>query len=420
MRRKWYVVCAAASAVLMVSGCQQRAVTPAGSAETTVEGNTGAGETGEAGTSGDGAGETSGGTAGGTAGAGASASSGASTVVGANYISSQTEIAEIPIGSLGTITLPDYSSIPVTLNKVDTEPTAANVTDYINSMLASELKDVSGRGAQKGDVITVDFTGTVDGADFAGNTGTDIAIQLGTGQMLSDFEDALYDTKAGDKVTAEVNFPEDYTSAEVAGKKAVFEITVKKLQMPSELTQEYIKAHSSAGASTEEEFRAEIKQKLQIMNDNQVSLAAFSAAISQLSSNAVVQPSEAFSSYLYRYYKNDLKEYLESMNQTMEDYKTATGMDDQGVEDAIWSTVNQNYAQIMVLRQIAEDQGLNDPENRRKTLVEFSKEMYGSEITEDMLDQIYGNTVSVMGLQAVVYNYLKDHIQITYQESTQN
>ena len=240
MRRKWYVVCAAASAVLMVSGCQQRAVTPAGSAETTVEGNTGAGETGEAGTSGDGAGETSGGTAGGTAGAGASASSGASTVVGANYISSQTEIAEIPIGSLGTITLPDYSSIPVTLNKVDTEPTAANVTDYINSMLASELKDVSGRGAQKGDVITVDFTGTVDGADFAGNTGTDIAIQLGTGQMLSDFEDALYDTKAGDKVTAEVNFPEDYTSAEVAGKKAVFEITVKKLQMPSELTQEYI------------------------------------------------------------------------------------------------------------------------------------------------------------------------------------
>ena len=104
----------------------------------------------------------------------------------------------------------------------------------------------------------------------------------------------------------------------------------------------------------------------------------------------------------------------------MEDYKTATGMDDQGVEDAIWSTVNQNYAQIMVLRQIAEDQGLNDPENRRKALVEFSKEMYGSEITEDMLDQIYGNTVSVMGLQAVVYHYLKDHIQITYQESTQN
>ena len=76
----------------------------------------------------------------------------------------------------------------------------------------------------------VDYTGTIDGKEFDGNTETDYSVELGAGQMLSDFENALYGVKVGDVVTATVNFPDDYNAEEVAGKTAIFQVTVKAVQ----------------------------------------------------------------------------------------------------------------------------------------------------------------------------------------------
>lgn len=383
------------SAMMLMSGCHgttQGTATGSSLAKETVEGSAVAGES----------------TAGTTK---------PSSVIGANYISSQTEITDIPLSSLGTIALPDYSRVEVTMQPVDREVTDEDVTTYLNYLLSMSLREVTGRGAEKGDVVTIDFTGTQDGAAFSGNSGTDEAITLGAGEMLPDFEAAIYGAKAGDTVKAEVTFPEDYTSAEVAGKTAVFDITVKKLEEPEELTEDFIRAHSTSGAETEAAFREELREELRQMTENEVNRVAFLMALDQLAAKASLKPSEAFSDYLYRYYEKDFEDYLESAGMSREDYKTEVGVDDAGIENLIWNMVSQNGGQLMIMRQIAAEQGLDDAKTLEDGLLRYAKEMYGEDVTEEVVGQLYGDGRSMMALQAVVYEYMKERIEIQYQES---
>lgn len=398
MRRKWYGLCAATAMALMVTGCQAKQTATASDAavsETGVEAETEV-----------------------TAESGSLANTGG-TVVGTNYISSEKELAEIPLSSLGKIELSDYSSLNVTIPQISTEVTDSDLDDYVEAVLSSELRTVEGRGAQKGDTVTVDFVGLVDGKSFSGNQGSDYPIVLGSGQMLEDFENALYDAKTGDKVKATVTFPDDYTSTEVAGKTAQFEITVKNVQEPSELNEDFIKAHTKTGSTTEDEYREELRSELQTWYEKRIDFNIFTTAINQLVETSTLEPSSAFADWVYRKLEKNRSEYIQNLNMSLEDYKSATGLDDTGLENEIWTQVNNNIGPMMVLRQIAADQNLDDPENLKEKLVIFTRDSYGIEITEDQLEQRYGDDTSLMELEAAVYDYMGDKIQVTYQDTTE-
>jgi trigger factor len=87
-------------------------------------------------------------------------------------------------------------------------------------------------GAQDGDRVKVDFTGTIDGVAFAGGQAQDFGITLGEGRMLPEFETALAGMKAGGQKTFPLTFPADYHGKDVAGKVAQFELTVKEVERP--------------------------------------------------------------------------------------------------------------------------------------------------------------------------------------------
>ncbi len=84
--------------------------------------------------------------------------------------------------------------------------------------------------AQKGDRITVDFVGKIDGVEFPGGQGENFPFVLGEGQMLKEFEDAALGLKKGDSKTFPLSFPADYHGKDVAGKTAEFTITVKNVE----------------------------------------------------------------------------------------------------------------------------------------------------------------------------------------------
>jgi trigger factor len=84
--------------------------------------------------------------------------------------------------------------------------------------------------AQKGDRITVDFVGKIDGVEFPGGQGENFPFVLGEGQMLKEFEDAALGLKTGDSKTFPLSFPADYHGKDVAGKTAEFTITVKNVE----------------------------------------------------------------------------------------------------------------------------------------------------------------------------------------------
>jgi len=90
----------------------------------------------------------------------------------------------------------------------------------------------AGRASQPGDRVTVDFTGRIDGNEFPGGRGSAMAVVIGEGRVLPDFEAGLTGVSAGEHKTFPVVFPADYPGKEVAGKSASFEISVQKVEAP--------------------------------------------------------------------------------------------------------------------------------------------------------------------------------------------
>ncbi len=92
--------------------------------------------------------------------------------------------------------------------------------------------DAGSPGAAKGEVLTVDFIGKIDGEPFPNGAGNDVNVELGGTGFIAGFADQLEGMRPGDNRTIAVTFPADYTNKDLAGKAATFDITAKKLSRP--------------------------------------------------------------------------------------------------------------------------------------------------------------------------------------------
>ena len=120
------------------------------------------------------------------------------------------------------------------------------------------------RAAQDGDRVTIDFTGTLDGAPFEGGSATDFQFELGQGRMLPDFETGTRGASAGEQRSFPVSFPEEYGAKELAGKTAQFEVTVKQVerQVLPELDEAFARQFGVADGSLEK-MRADVRANLE-------------------------------------------------------------------------------------------------------------------------------------------------------------
>jgi len=132
------------------------------------------------------------------------------------------------------IELKDFSSIKVTrpITEISDEEVEEQVERVAESARSYEPK--KGK-AENGDRLTMDFVGKIDGEPFEGGADTDSTLVLGSNQFIPGFEEQLVGAKAGDEKEVKVTFPEDYGAEHLAGKEAVFDVTVKEVAKPGEL-----------------------------------------------------------------------------------------------------------------------------------------------------------------------------------------
>lgn len=167
------------------------------------------------------------------------------------------------IEALPLLTLADYQNISVPADEV--AATEEEVQNAIDSLLASHeaLSTDESLEIADGDVVNIDFDGTIDGTAFAGGSSENAGYELtiGSGTFIEGFEEQLIGHRPGEEITVEVTFPEDYRNAELAGKDASFAVAIHGIMTTPELTDEFVAQNLAAaeGVSTAEQYRAKVE-----------------------------------------------------------------------------------------------------------------------------------------------------------------
>ncbi len=119
----------------------------------------------------------------------------------------------------------------LTVSRPRAEVTEADVDAMVENLRGQRPRfEAVERESRDTDRVTMDFVGLVDGEAFEGSKGDDVAVLLGGGRMLKDFESGIVGMKSGERRQVEVRYPDDYHNASLAGRTARFDVQVKKVE----------------------------------------------------------------------------------------------------------------------------------------------------------------------------------------------
>lgn len=161
---------------------------------------------------------------------------------------------------------------PVKLAKYTGIEIEAPIRKYNEKMLEEELKHAQihkttdkpakDKVSEKGDIVVIDFVGSVDGVEFEGGKAEDHKLELGSKTFIDNFEDQLVGHKAGDKVDVNVTFPKDYGAKNLAGKKALFKCEIKSVntKIVPEINDDFAK--SMGDYKNLEEYKKDVEAQI--------------------------------------------------------------------------------------------------------------------------------------------------------------
>ncbi|MES9684243.1 trigger factor [Bacillus sp. AFS001701] len=179
---------------------------------------------------------------------------------------------------------------------------------------------------ENGNTAVIDFEGFVDGVAFEGGKGENYPLEIGSGSFIPGFEEALIGTKSGVETDVNVTFPEEYHSAELAGKAATFKVTVHEIKAKElpELNDEFAKDVNDE-VETLEELKAKIKNDLVESKKSQAEGSLRDALVQKAAENAEIEiPDVMFESQVDRMVK-DFEQRIAQQGLNLELYYQFTG-----------------------------------------------------------------------------------------------
>jgi len=162
------------------------------------------------------------------------------------------------------VALGDVSTIAISRPRAEVAPADVDRTLDVLRKQRTTFSPVD-RAARTGDRVVVDFTGTIDGVEFAGGQAKQFPIILGEGRMLPEFETALSGIRAGESKAFDLTFPADYHGREVAGKTAHFALTAVGVEEPHvpPLDADFVKTFGIASGGVDD-LRHEVESNLKL------------------------------------------------------------------------------------------------------------------------------------------------------------
>ena len=260
------------------------------------------------------------------------------------------------------VTLGDYKGVEVPKSEITVTDEEVDAEVKKEQDKNARTVAVEDRAAANGDITTIDFEGFVDGVAFDGGKGTDYALTLGSGTFIPGFEDQLVGANTGDHVEVKVTFPEEYQAKELAGKEAVFQCDVKKIETKEvpELDDEFAKDVSEF--DTLAEYKEDVKKKLTEKKEKEARTAKENAAVDKAIENAQMDIPELMTKTECRQMMDDFSRRMQQQGLSMEQYFQFTGQSmDKMMEDMKPQALKRIQTRL-VLEKVAEAENIRPSE----------------------------------------------------------
>ena len=287
------------------------------------------------------------------------------------------------------VTLGDYKGVEVPKSEIavtDEEVDAEVKKEQDKNARTVAVED---RAAANGDITTIDFEGFVDGVAFDGGKGTDYALTLGSGTFIPGFEDQLVGANTGDHVEVKVTFPEEYQAKELAGKEAVFQCDVKKIETKEvpELDDEFAKDVSEF--DTLAEYKEDVKKKLTEKKEKEARTAKENAAVDKAIENAQMDIPELMTKTECRQMMDDFSRRMQQQGLSMEQYFQFTGQSmDKMMEDMKPQALKRIQTRL-VLEKVAEAENIRPSEEEITEEIQKMADAYKMEA--DKIKELLGD-----------------------------
>ena len=303
-------------------------------------------------------------------------------------LTAEVELApEIELGEYKGVKVP-ASDVTVSDEELDAE-----ITRLQEGQAELVLVDAP---AKNGDTVVIDFVGSVDGVEFDGGKGDNYSLELGSNSFIPGFEDQLVGAKADDVVNVNVTFPEEYQAADLAGKDALFVVTVhevKAKEVPA-LDDEFAKDIDEE-VETLAELKDKVKARLTTSKEDAAKDAKEDAAIAAVVDNASVEGGQIPDSMIHEDVHRQMNQFFASMQQqgiSPELYYQITGSSEDDLHKQYEEGAERRVKTNLVLEAIVKAENIKPSADDIAAEVKSLADQYGMDeaavrgaLSDDML-----------------------------------
>jgi len=279
---------------------------------------------------------------------------------------------------------PKYKGIEVVglSEGVSDEEVEKQIEQLRNNYATLETLD-EGRPAKAGDFVIVDFTGTIDGQEFEGNSAQDYTLEIGSKTLFEDFENTLIGMKKGEHKEVDLLLPPNIANQSIAGKVAHFSIDLKeiKVKVLPELDNEFLSMFGDY--KNVEEFKDFIKQKIGEQKKKARRERMIADILKYLVENANFEVPKPMIDSRVRMFEEDLQNYLEKNKISKEDYLKAFNLTEEKHNQLIMERAINETKEYLIISAISRIEAKNIEPTNEQILEEKEKIINSYENEED-------------------------------------
>ena len=278
------------------------------------------------------------------------------------------------------VTLGQYKGIEVAKAELEASDEEVNAEiDRVREQNSRKIA-VEDRPVEDGDITTIDFEGFTDGVPFEGGKGTNYELVIGSHSFIDTFEQQLIGKKIGEECEVNVTFPEEYHAPELAGKPAMFKVTVKtimKKELP-ELDDEF--AQDVSEFDTLDAYRESVKKDILDRKAREAKTEKEDQIVEKIIANATMDIPQPMVEFQKRQMAEEFAQRLQMQGMRLEQYMQFTGMTTEKFLENMEPQALKRIQSRLVLEAVAKAENITvsdeDVENEMKRMAEaYSMEL---------------------------------------------